>query len=141
MVGKYKGWEPTFLIGAICLSEELSIRIGFAFCNNGLKSKDLRFGMKINYMVFLIMFYDFRLGLGIVTTLDTWHTIFLNVCLSQKIAFLSKHYTMLTQLYSFSMWKRHLGHLNVKCLVTIPRKIWNINYKTKTIYIFSHSKS
>ena len=33
-----KGWEPTFLIRAFGLSEELSTKVGFAFSNNGLKS-------------------------------------------------------------------------------------------------------
>ena len=65
------------------------------------------------------MFHDFRFGLGIVTTHLTYHC---PECLfTQKIALLSKHYTMLTQLLSFSMWKRHLGHWYVKCVVTIPR--------------------
>ena len=41
-----KGWEPTFLIGALVLSEELSTKVGFAFSNNGLQPRDLRFGMK-----------------------------------------------------------------------------------------------
>ena len=41
-----KGWEPTFLIRAFGLSEELSTEVGFAFSNNGLKSQDLRFRMK-----------------------------------------------------------------------------------------------
>ena len=38
----YKGWEPTFDIGAFGLFEELSTQVG----NNGFKSKDPRFGMK-----------------------------------------------------------------------------------------------
>ena len=46
----YKGWEPTFLIRAFGLSEELSTEVGFAFSNNGLKSQDLQFAM--------IFFYD-----------------------------------------------------------------------------------
>ena len=70
-----KGWEPTFLIGAFGLSEELSTKVGFAFSNNGLKSQDLRFRMKKNYMIFLIMFHDFRFGLGIVTTHLTYHCL------------------------------------------------------------------
>ena len=70
-----KGWEPTFLIGAFGLSEELSTEVGFAFSNNGLKSQDLRFGMKKNYMIFLIMFHDFRFGLGRVTTHLTYHCL------------------------------------------------------------------
>ena len=37
----HKGWEPTFLIRAFGLSEELSTKVGFAFSNNGLKSKIL----------------------------------------------------------------------------------------------------
>ena len=41
-----KGWEPTFLIEAFGLSEELSTKVGFAFSTNGLKSQDLQFGMK-----------------------------------------------------------------------------------------------
>ena len=48
----FKGWEPTFLIGAFGLSEELSTKVGFAFCNNGLKSRDLRFGIKKLYDLF-----------------------------------------------------------------------------------------
>ena len=35
------GWEPTFLIRAVGLYEELSPEVGFAFSNNVLKSKDL----------------------------------------------------------------------------------------------------
>ena len=45
--GRDKGWEPTFLIGVFGLSEELFIKVCFAFSNNGLKSQDLQFGMKI----------------------------------------------------------------------------------------------
>ena len=41
-----KGWEPTFLIRAFGLSEELSTKVGFAFSNNGLKFQDLQFEMK-----------------------------------------------------------------------------------------------
>ena len=43
----YKGWEPTFLIGAFGLSEELSTKVGFAFSNNCLKSQDLGFRIEI----------------------------------------------------------------------------------------------
>ena len=57
-----------FLIRDFGLSEELSNEVGFVFFNNGWKSKDLRFRIKKNYMVFLIMFHDFRFRLGIVTT-------------------------------------------------------------------------
>ena len=112
-----KGWEPTFLIGAFGLSEEPSTEVGFAFSNNCLKSQDLRFGMKNNCMVFLIMFHDFRFGLGIVTAHLTYLCLF-----TQQIELLSKHYTMLTQLLSFSMWKRHLRLWYVKCVVTISRQ-------------------
>ena len=40
-----KGWEPTFLIRAFGLSDELSTKVGFAFFNNGLRSQDLQLGM------------------------------------------------------------------------------------------------
>ena len=70
-----KDWEPTFLIGAFGLSEEISTEVGFAFSNNGLKSQDLQFGMKKYYMIFLIMFHDFRFGLRIVTTHLTCHCL------------------------------------------------------------------
>ena len=63
-----KGWEATFLIRAFVLSEELYTNVGFAFFNNGLKFLDLQFRMKKKYMIFLIMFHDFRFSLGIVTT-------------------------------------------------------------------------
>ena len=66
------------------------------------------------------MFHDFRFGLGIVTTHLTYHC--LKCLFTQKIALLSKHYTILTQLLSFSMCNRHLGHWYVKCVVTIPRQ-------------------
>ena len=56
-----------------CLSEEISTKVSFAFSNNGLKSEDLQFGMKKSYMISLIMFHDFRFGLGIVTTHLTYH--------------------------------------------------------------------
>ena len=69
MLEYVKGWEPTLLIGAFGLSEELSTKVGFAFSNNGLKSQDLRLKMKKKkYMIFLIIFYDFRFCLGKVTT-------------------------------------------------------------------------
>ena len=58
------GWEPTFLIRAFGLSEELSTQVGFAFSNNGLKSQDLRFRIEKK----LMMFHDFRFCLGIFTT-------------------------------------------------------------------------
>ena len=44
--GNTKGWEAMFLIRAFGLSRELSTEVGFAFSNNGLKLKDLRFMMK-----------------------------------------------------------------------------------------------
>ena len=64
--------------------------------------------MKKNYMIFLIMFHDFRFGLGIVTTHLTYHCL---KCIfsHKKLALLSKHYTMLAQFLSFSMWKTNLG--------------------------------
>ena len=64
----YKGWEPTILIRAFGLSKDLSTEVGFAFSNKGLKSNDIRFRMNKNYVIFLIMFYDIRFCLGIVTT-------------------------------------------------------------------------
>ena len=52
-----------------------------------------------------------------------WHIIALNVFVGHtKIALLSKHFTMLSQFLSFSMWKTHLGHWYVKCMVTIPEQ-------------------
>ena len=63
-----------FLIEAFGLNEELSTKVGFAFSNNGLKSQDLRFGMRKN-IIFLLMFHDFRFGLGIVTTQLTYHCL------------------------------------------------------------------
>ena len=51
-----------FLIRAFDMSEEVSSKVGFAFSKNGLKFQDLQFGSKKNYMIFLIMFYDFRFG-------------------------------------------------------------------------------
>ena len=93
------GWEPTFLIRAFGLSEELSTEVGFAFSNNCLKSQDLRFGMKTNYMIFLIMLHVFRFGLGMVTTHLIYHC---SKCLFHtKIILLIMHYTMQTQVLSF----------------------------------------
>ena len=64
-----KGWALTFLMRGFGLSNKLSIKVGFAFSNKGLKSKDLRFRMKKKkFMLFFVMFNDFRFGLGIFTT-------------------------------------------------------------------------
>ena len=52
-------------------------------------------------MFCLIIFHDFRFGLGIVTTHLNYHCL-KGLFPPKKIALLSKHYTMLTQLSSFS---------------------------------------
>ena len=64
-----------FLIKAFGLYEELSIKVGFAFSKNGIKSQDLQFGMKKKNIIFFIMFHDFRFGLGIATTHLTYHCL------------------------------------------------------------------
>ena len=100
------GWELMFLIKAFGLSKELSTRVGiFLLSINGLKCKNLQFGMK-KYMTFLIIFHDFIFGLGIVSTYLTYHRLKC-LCRTQKIALLSQHFAMLTQFLSFSMWKTH----------------------------------
>ena len=78
-----KGWEPTFLIGAFCLSEELSNEVGFAFSNNGLKSA-----------ILLIMSHDLRFGLGIATTYLTYHCLKCQMCAnySKTKSEIIKHY-------------------------------------------------
>ena len=38
--------------GFFGLFEELSTKVGFSFFNNGSKSQDLQFGMKIHVMTF-----------------------------------------------------------------------------------------
>ena len=58
-----KGWEATFLIRAVGLSEELSIKVCFAFSNNGLKSQDLQFRMTF----FCDIFYN-------VLSRNSYHT-------------------------------------------------------------------
>ena len=47
-----KGWEATFPIRALGLSEELSTEVGCAFSSNGLKSQDLQFRMQKLYDFF-----------------------------------------------------------------------------------------
>ena len=66
-------------------------------------------------MVLLIMFNDFRFGLGIGTTQMTYPC--LECIFHTKIALLRKHYRMITQLLSFSIRRKHLGHWYVKCVI------------------------
>ena len=59
----HKGWEATFLDRAFGFSKKLSTAVGFAFSNNGLKSQDLWFRMKKNFMLFLILVHDLNFAL------------------------------------------------------------------------------
>ena len=63
------------------------------------------------------MFHDFRFVLGIVTTPFTYHSM--KCIFHTKNALFSKHYTILTQSLSLSMWNRHLRHWYVKYVVII----------------------
>ena len=65
-----KSWALTFVMRGFWLSKKLSIEVGFAFSNKGLKSQDLRFRMKKKLIIcsFFIMFNDVRFGLVIFTT-------------------------------------------------------------------------
>ena len=93
-----KGWALPFLMRGFGLSKTLSIEVGFAFSNKGLKSQDLR----------LRMFNDFRFGLGKCTTHLTY--IRLNVVSTWKITLteLPLHNANSVIVLFSSMWKGHL---------------------------------
>ena len=92
-----KVWEPTVLIGAFGLSEELSTEVGFAFSDNGLKliQRSTIWTGKKNVMIFFDDVSWFQ-----ICSWNSYHIFDIPLhkmsFFTQKIAILSKHYTMLT---------------------------------------------
>ena len=63
------------------------------------------------------------------------HTIALNVFFTQKIALLSKHYTMLSQLLSFPMLKRQMCDNYSKAKFEIMKRYQEYH---KILFILNH---